>query len=612
MPDVFISHHSADRDAVAIIAEELAKLKLDVWFDRELQSGSAYDSQITQQLETAKAVLTCWTPAAIKSDWVRSEAEIARNANKLVPCLLAPTALTPPFNLVQAEDLSSWAGQEDNHNWLKILEQLGQLTDRPGLATFRAVMRPTATLPELKAWVTANAADPLSAEVWHRVGELEGENADQKAARETAEVQARERIRKAQAKRSRDLAKARGLRDPERERRRWMLLFASVVLIAAVIVGWISYSIDLGERTSRLDRLDGARDLGAFIAANWFHLPVRYAAEEKLRRLDERDWAEAKQDRRKSKLQNYIETYSGLSGQHLIEAQRAMAIADRVSTVQQDMRRLGLYRGPAEGALDATTSNAIARFRLRTGMTVSDRVDDDLMKELGRAIEWWIHPAPAELRASALDAPTEDDIIALAKGLEVDLPSLLAVYEVEGGGRGFDAEGRPLIVFEPGTFQGHIKDAYDPTGYPVLDATPGGEGELQGRWAQLEAAFVLNPEAAYEATSFGGFQINGLNAKRMGFPSAGEYARFVSQSELNQLGALFLFASKSSILDTLKARDWDGFARLYYGSGPGASKYAERIAAAYKRQAAIFSARPPWEAATLPSGSPRAPNTPPQ
>lgn len=219
MTDVFISYHSADRDKVTIIADELVKLKLDVWFDRELRSGSAYDSQIAQQLESAKAVLTCWTLGAVKSDWVRSEADFARNSGKLVPCVLEPVTLPPPFNLVQAGNLSSWAGQEDDPAWLKILEQIGQLTDQPGLATYRAVMRPTATLPELKAWVAANAANPLSADVWNRISALEGENTEQKAAREAAEGRARAQMRKLQAKRSRELAKARGLRDPARERR---------------------------------------------------------------------------------------------------------------------------------------------------------------------------------------------------------------------------------------------------------------------------------------------------------------------------------------------------------------------------------------------------------
>jgi hypothetical protein len=255
----------------------------------------------------------------VKSDWVRSEADFARNSGKLVPCVLEPITLPPPFNLVQAGNLSSWAGQEDDQAWLKILEQIGQLADRPGLATYQAVTRPTATLPELKAWVAANAANPLSADVWNRIGALEGENAEQKAAREAAEGQARAQMRELQAKRSRELAKARGLRDPATERRQWMLLLAAVFVTAVTIAGWIAYSIDLDEGMAKLNRLNKPSEVAGFIARNWYH-PIRTTAEEKLRRIDEQSWSDAKQNGRKADFQNYIDTFSGLSGQHLPEA----------------------------------------------------------------------------------------------------------------------------------------------------------------------------------------------------------------------------------------------------------------------------------------------------
>jgi peptidoglycan hydrolase-like protein with peptidoglycan-binding domain len=611
MTDAFISYHSEDRAAVAIIAEELKTLKLDVWFDSALRSGSAYDSQISQELESAKAVLTCWTPGAVKSDWVRAEADFARTRDKLIPCVLQPTELPPPFNLVQAPDLSAWAGQDNDPAWLKIVERIGQLIDRPGLATYRAVMRPSATLPELKAWVAANAIDPLSADVWGRISALEGENAEQKAAREAAESAAREQLRKLQATRSRELAKARGLRDPARERRQRMLLLAAVLALAVIFLGWIGYSTDRDRRLHELDSLSSPADIAGFIAHNWYH-PVRSAAEEKLRLVDERSWADARQNGRTADFQIYIDTFSPFSGQHLQEAGAAKQAAEKVGLVQQNLRRLGLYRGPADGALSEATRNTIARFRLRTGLPVSYGVDDQLIAELDKAIERWIRPTPAELRASQPGPPTEDDMIWLAGDLGVELPALLAVYDVEGAGRGFDAEGRPLIVFSPTIFVKNMKKADGPTASPAPEqprttgANPGSSDPTKPptAWDRLEAAFRVDPEAAYAATSFGAFQIIGLNAKRMGFASAGEYARFVSQSELNQYAALFLYGSNSPVLAALKARDWEGFASAYLGmKNP---RYAARLAEAYEREAALLQRRVPWEAVSL--GSRRSDN----
>src|SRR5262245_53568807 len=190
MADLFISYKREERDAVQIIADTLGDLKVDVWFDRRLTVGGSFDEEIARALRDAKAVLTCWTPAAIASEWVRAEASMAREGDRLVACFLQPTALIPPFNLTHAEDLSAWAGQRDDPAWLKVLDRIGELVGRTGLSTYGAVMRPGATAQELKAWASANGDDPLADAVWKRLELLEGEDADGRRAREKLEARA--------------------------------------------------------------------------------------------------------------------------------------------------------------------------------------------------------------------------------------------------------------------------------------------------------------------------------------------------------------------------------------------------------------------------------------
>ena len=105
---------------------------MDVWFDRRLKSGDTYDEEIAGALKAARAVLTCWTPAAMASEWVRGEATVAHADGRIVACFLEPTELLPPFNLTHAERLAAWAGQRDDTAWLKVLERIGELVDRPG------------------------------------------------------------------------------------------------------------------------------------------------------------------------------------------------------------------------------------------------------------------------------------------------------------------------------------------------------------------------------------------------------------------------------------------------------------------------------------------------
>ena len=105
MPDVFVSYKREERESVALISQKLSDLRVDVWFDNKLVPGGAFDEEIASKLRSAAAVLICWTPAAIESEWVRGEASFALQQDKLIACFLEPTELIPPFNLTHAEDL---------------------------------------------------------------------------------------------------------------------------------------------------------------------------------------------------------------------------------------------------------------------------------------------------------------------------------------------------------------------------------------------------------------------------------------------------------------------------------------------------------------------------
>ena len=96
MSDVFISYKQQEREAVGIIADALYDLKVDVWYDTKLRTGDSFDKEIANALNAAEAVLVCWTPAAIQSEWVRAEATQAHNTGRLAACFLQPTTLISP------------------------------------------------------------------------------------------------------------------------------------------------------------------------------------------------------------------------------------------------------------------------------------------------------------------------------------------------------------------------------------------------------------------------------------------------------------------------------------------------------------------------------------
>ncbi|MEZ5936773.1 MAG: TIR domain-containing protein [Hyphomonadaceae bacterium] len=126
-PDVFISYKRGDATKVEPIVAKLKELGFDVWLDTRLEAGPSFDEQIASKLKSAHVVLVCWTPAALESSWVRGEAAAAHESEKLVACFLQPTKLTPPFNLLQTENLAGWRGEDDHAGWVKTLTRIASL-----------------------------------------------------------------------------------------------------------------------------------------------------------------------------------------------------------------------------------------------------------------------------------------------------------------------------------------------------------------------------------------------------------------------------------------------------------------------------------------------------
>jgi len=90
MSDIFISYAHATTAAQAqAIAQGLRELGYDVWLDDDLPAHRAYTKVIEDRLRSAKAVVVIWSAEAANSDWVRSEANRAREAGKLVQLLIA-------------------------------------------------------------------------------------------------------------------------------------------------------------------------------------------------------------------------------------------------------------------------------------------------------------------------------------------------------------------------------------------------------------------------------------------------------------------------------------------------------------------------------------------
>ena len=129
MADVFLSYARASLTKARSLAAELRSAGFSVWFDEHLPAHRAYTDVIEEQLDTAKAVVVLWSQAAALSQWVRSEANRARETGRLVQARLDDARLPMPFDQIQCADLRNWSGDPLAPGLQRIVESLAHLTD---------------------------------------------------------------------------------------------------------------------------------------------------------------------------------------------------------------------------------------------------------------------------------------------------------------------------------------------------------------------------------------------------------------------------------------------------------------------------------------------------
>ena len=122
MSEIFLCYARATQAEARRIAEGLRALGFGVWRDDEILAHRTYADVIEERLRAAKAVVVVWSSHAVHSQWVRAEAEFAREAGTLVQVRLDDVALPLPFNQTPCAELIGWTGDADHAGWRKLLD----------------------------------------------------------------------------------------------------------------------------------------------------------------------------------------------------------------------------------------------------------------------------------------------------------------------------------------------------------------------------------------------------------------------------------------------------------------------------------------------------------
>jgi adenylate cyclase len=131
MADIFVSYGRSTEVQAQQVADALRTGGYDVWRDDELPAHRAYGDVIEERLRSAKAVVVLWSAEAARSQWVRAEADIAREAGTLVQVTLDGTIPPLPFNQIQCADLTGWTGDTAAPGWRKVEGSVSLLVGGP-------------------------------------------------------------------------------------------------------------------------------------------------------------------------------------------------------------------------------------------------------------------------------------------------------------------------------------------------------------------------------------------------------------------------------------------------------------------------------------------------
>ena len=161
MSDIFICYSRKNLVIAQNLRQRLLAQGWSVFMDLNIDAGHRWSEEIQHELAQARAVLTLWSPDAVKSRFVMDEAHDAADRNIIFPARVEEVPIPYGFRQFQTKDLIGWDGQGEREEWARMIAALrkhlgdtplpGSREAKPALAPPKAASQPgvgvTATPP---------------------------------------------------------------------------------------------------------------------------------------------------------------------------------------------------------------------------------------------------------------------------------------------------------------------------------------------------------------------------------------------------------------------------------------------------------------------------------
>lgn len=130
MTDIFISYAHEDQAFVRRLVSALEAEGLSVWWDHTIPPGQSWDSFIARGIEEARCCIVLWSKHSVASDWVKEEATLAKEADKLLPAQIDDCLPPIGFRRIQAAQLKGWNGRADDAQWTMLVREARSIVTR--------------------------------------------------------------------------------------------------------------------------------------------------------------------------------------------------------------------------------------------------------------------------------------------------------------------------------------------------------------------------------------------------------------------------------------------------------------------------------------------------
>ena len=122
MSDIFISYKREDVAIAKLLAGELERQGLSVWWDPRILPGERFAQIIKKELDKAKCIIVLWSKWSVESDWVLDEAEIGKQRGILMPAWIDNVEIPLGFKGIQTASLIDWNGRSPHAGFDQLLE----------------------------------------------------------------------------------------------------------------------------------------------------------------------------------------------------------------------------------------------------------------------------------------------------------------------------------------------------------------------------------------------------------------------------------------------------------------------------------------------------------